>query len=131
VSGAERISACSSGSVLASLSPAIRCHSRRHRLLREERAKCHKHGKHACLHHQSPLSCIVCLLPRLTAPLSIIHAAQLAFDPLTTEDSVARQPLQSTGGGRHLFVSYRSVSRYKRLGYITGCQDRQPPCLFV
>ena len=84
VSGAERISACSSGSVLASLSPAIRSHSRRHRLLREERAKCHKHGKHACLHHQSPLSCIVCLLPRLTAPASIIRAAQLALTKTDT-----------------------------------------------
>jgi hypothetical protein len=67
----------------------------------------------------------------ITVPTSIIHAAQLAFDPLATEDAVARQPLQSTGGSRNLFASCRSAGRHKRLGHLTGCQDHQPACLFA
>src|SRR5258708_24203748 len=59
-------------------------------------------------------------------PPSIIDAAQLAFDPLTTEDTVARQPLQSMGGSRYLFASCPGVGRSKRLGHLSGCQDCQP-----
>jgi hypothetical protein len=63
---------------------------------------------------------LVLLAPSLTVPTSIIHAAQLAFDQLTTEDSIARQPFQSTGGSRLLFASCRSVGRPERLGHLAG-----------
>jgi hypothetical protein len=48
VSGIERISACSSDSARTSLSPAICGHSRRHRLLCEERARW-QGARKACL----------------------------------------------------------------------------------